>query len=229
MIITPPGVTGPPMARGFAYAAALAVVISAGIVNGVLTGRWTTSTGLRDRVAALDRVPMVVGDWAGHASDLDRRTIEQAGIKGYLLRRYENRRLGAAVTVLLVCGRPGPISVHTPEVCYSGIGYEPESATSKRVIAVAGSPRPDEFWVTNLVKPGPAAAEHLRIFYSWGNDGTWHASERPRLEFGGSEALYKLYVIRATSGVDVPREGDVGAEFVRQLLPELRKALPAKD
>ena len=42
---------------------------------------------------------------------------------GYLLRTYTHRISGETFQVLLVCGKPGPTSLHPPDVCYQGAGY----------------------------------------------------------------------------------------------------------
>ena len=34
-------------------------------------------------------------------------------------------------TALILCGRPGPVSIHTPDVCYRGLGYEPTGSPSR--------------------------------------------------------------------------------------------------
>lgn len=210
--------------RTLPHLAALAIVIASGAVHGIWTGRWSTSRELEDRVAALGRIPRTIGDWRGQALSLDRRTTEVGEIAGYLMRRYEDPR-GDALTVLIVCGRPGPISVHTPEVCYPGAGFVASAPTSKRVIGSGPAGQPDEFWVAEFVKPGAVLPERLRILYAWNSDGIWKASAQPRLEFGASPALYKLYVVVDGAVADQPDRGDVGVEFLRKLLPELRQSL----
>lgn len=205
---------------------AVVIVVSSGVVHGIWTGRWSRSDELGTHVAALDRVPMTIGDWEGRAMPLDRRTMEHGGIAGYLMRSYENRRGGGAVTLLIVCGRPGPIAVHTPEVCYGGAGYEPSAPRAKLPVRAASSARPDEFWALGLSKQGSARPDHLRILYAWNAGGPWTASGSPRLDFAGSPALYKLYLVRQVARPDDRRPDDPSAEFLRQLLPELDKSLP---
>jgi hypothetical protein len=204
---------------------ALTMIISSGLVHGVWTGRWATSRALEARVAELGRVPMAIGDWEGRPMALDRRTLEAAEISGYLLRDYENRRDGRKVKVLLVCGRPGPISVHTPEVCYAGSGYEPVAPAVRRRVEAGTTPRPDEFWALELAKPGSVLPGRLQVLYSWNVGGGWKASDRPRLDFGGSPALYKLYVVHQLAEADAGDRDQTAFDFARQLLLELRKPL----
>src|SRR4051812_44424328 len=109
------------MRRSLPLIAAALVVGLSGYAHGLRTGRWVTDRQVRDAVARVDRVPMGFGDWSGRPGKLDRATLDAAGVAGGLVRRYDNRR-GEAVSVMLLCGRSGPVSVHPPEVCYQGSG-----------------------------------------------------------------------------------------------------------
>jgi hypothetical protein len=211
--------------RAALYAAALALLVASGVAHGFWSGRWSRSRALVGRVAALRNVPPKVGEWVGEDSELDRRTLEHADIAGYVLRRYRNPRDGAAATVLLVCGRPGPIAVHTPEACYGGIGYEAQGPRERHQVP-AGGGAPGEVWSVVMGKSGPLGSERLKILYAWTADGTWHASAAPRVDFAGAPALYKLYVVYpvAAAGEGPPLE-EAHRQFLAQLLPALRDAL----
>ena len=139
------------------------------------------------------------------------------------MRRYEAPD-GSAVTMMIVCGLPGPTSVHTPEICYAGAGYEPATDRTKVTL-----PRPlgpgDEFWTTDFLKQDTTTPEYLRIFHAWSVDGRWRASSNPRLDFGGSRALYKMYVVRPMPRIDGKPEDDLSLAFMRSFLPEVAKAI----
>src|SRR5260370_19734433 len=106
----------------FLFLIAGAVLLVDGYVYGLWTGRWNDSNELAAATARLDRVPMNFGNWKGEALELEPKVLEQAGFSGYVLRRYENTRTKAVVSLLVACGRSGPLSVHTPEVCYRCAG-----------------------------------------------------------------------------------------------------------
>src|SRR5262245_30731902 len=91
--------------------AAFLLLALSGIVHGLWTGRWGPSPDLRAAAARCEEVPATVGDWEGHPFELDRRVLAAAEVQGYASRRYVNRRTRESVSVLLVCGRPGPMSV----------------------------------------------------------------------------------------------------------------------
>ena len=78
--------------------------------------------------------PPTVGDWEGRPLEVEPRELAAAGVIGGVLRRYVNRQDGRAVTVLLVCGPPGPIAVHTPDICFAGIGYDVVGAQARAAV-----------------------------------------------------------------------------------------------
>lgn len=207
-----------PVRRLLPALAGLVLTVAGGASHGLLTGRWSKSRAIEDGVASLGRVPAVIGDWEGRDMSLDRRAIEVAEIDGYLMRRYRDRRGGGSVDVLVVCGRPGPISVHTPEVCYGGAGYDVESPPAGVQLGA------DRAWAVDMAKPGPFTPDRLHILYCWGSGGAWEATDVPRMRFTGSPALYKVYILVAPATADGPRD-DVGERFARQFLPELRACL----
>jgi Protein of unknown function (DUF3485) len=106
---------------GISSAAAI-IILTNGAVEGLLTNRWHRPVELDTGIARVTRVPMTIGDWHAQSEELDESVLTRAGIEGYLYRHYENQLSGKKVTVLLMCGRPGPLSVHTPDICYRGAG-----------------------------------------------------------------------------------------------------------
>jgi hypothetical protein len=213
------------MSRLLAPLIATTVILTSGLAQGVWTGRWSNSRELETCGARLERLPMLIGDWEGRATTLDKRTLEAAEISGYVMRSYRNRRDGRTVMVLLVCGRPGPIAVHTPEVCYAGSGYEPSAEATKRTVDLREASRPAEFWSLELTKPDLVLLDRLRIIYSWNAGGGWVAARNPRVEFAGAPALYKLYVVRQMSQEADWEKDDSATDFARELLPSLQQTV----
>src|SRR5205085_5635600 len=115
-----------------------------GVVHGVYADRWGRSAQLERALAALPRVPAALGDWAGEERPLDPAVLKAGGIEGSVSRRYHNPRTGETVAVLIVCGRGGPISVHTPDVCYEGAGYR-QLAPERHKELADGEGRADAF------------------------------------------------------------------------------------
>jgi hypothetical protein len=213
------------MSRALPVATVLALVLLSGLVHGVWTGRWQPAQGLDAAVARLDRVPLTLGGWQGQPLELDPKHVAQAGLSGCWMRRYTNGPNGPAVTVLLMCGRSGPVSVHTPDICYGGAGYD---MVGKAVRVSAEASPPAEFWTARFRKDGAVVPTYLRILWAWNADGAWQAPDSPRLTFAPFPVLYKLYVLRELGRADEPLEEDPCLRFLGQALPELRQALFAE-
>lgn len=203
---------------------AFALVATAGIVQGVMTNRWDKPRDLQPIAERLQTIPATFGDWSATEVEIPADQIERGEIQSYLSRRYVNRKSGAAVNVLVVLGRPGPISVHTPDVCFRGAGYEQLAASQSYNDNVAGI-GPCGFSVTSFAIPASNLPETLRVFWSWSTDGRWTAPENPRFEFAGKPFLLKLYATRSVHAQDDDLKEDESLVLLKEFLPALKRAV----
>jgi len=199
-------------------------VASLGITHGIATNRWETSEDLRLASERLDRVPTVIGSWVGTPLPIESEDLARAGIRGSVYRRYQRGENGPTATVLLVCGRGGPISVHTPDVCYAGAGYRMTGAQERHDVEAAGNP--SACWTAVFAKPDAIVPVRSRLFWCWSRDGrSWDAPDSPRATFARFPAVYKLYVAVDSPG-GRPRAGaDPMVDFLPRLLSELQTVL----
>jgi hypothetical protein len=197
---------------------AVGILLFSGLFHGHLTARWRGG-GAVDMNPALAQVPAAVGDWEGSAIE---EYKQPPGYHGSLARRYKNRRTGQVVSILLMCGPPGLVSTHTPDVCYGAIGFEVEKPVRESV-PLEGS---DEavFYASNMVRTKSAEQTSLRAYWAWNADGAWAVADNPRLTFAGRQTLYKLYVIRDVSEAR-PAPQDPCVDFLRAFLPEAQRVL----
>jgi Protein of unknown function (DUF3485) len=211
------------MFRSWPLALALLIVVGSGVAHGLCSGRWSASEKLQTAVDQLGQFPATIDDWEG--KDLDDESLGKFrdDIPGALQRHYVQRGSGQEITVMLVCGRPGPIAVHTPEVCYQGAGWKMASDRTKQLVPLsAGEPAP--FWKATFVKEGLGAREELRIYWSWNAGGSWQAVNEPRLAFARFPVLHKFYVVyRVPSGER--QVSDPCPAFLRQVLPALNDSV----
>lgn len=197
-----------------------ALLVLSGLVYGLWTDRWTVSSALQESSARLERVPWKLGAWEGQPVELDARQLAVSEAVANLSRRYVNRRTGTEISVMVLCGRGGPIAVHRPDVCYTGAGFQMAAAPEKWTTpGVDGS-----FWTTRFHKPG-AAAETLRVFWAWSTAGDWTATDRPRLAYGRLPALYKLYLVRRLVHADEPLDQEPSRDLLQFLVPALHHCL----
>jgi Protein of unknown function (DUF3485) len=213
------------MGRTFLALTAPLLLVTLGLAHGRLTNRWATSPELAAAVERLQRVPLTVGEWQGQDEELDARQVRIGELDGYVLRRYENAATGASVSVLLVCGRPGPIAAHSPEVCYRGLGYQMAGAVGPYKVEADGLPGAAEFQTARFVKDEAGGSRSLRIVWSWNGDGKWRAPGNPRFAYAGRPCLYKFYVVRGMASAEEKPEEDPSREFLKQFLVELDRAL----
>jgi hypothetical protein len=204
---------------------AIPLLLAFGVAEGLWTDRWSLSPQLARAPERLAQLPRVVGPWQGDDQELDPRQVRQADLRAHLMRRYVHRDSGEALTVLLVCGRPGPIAVHSPEVCYGGAGFVPAGPRTRHAVQAEGLSGPAEFWAERYSRRGAAVPEHLQLYYGWNASGGWSAAEKPRLAFARARALYKLYVVRRLPRPDEPAEQDPIPAFLRLFLPQADRSL----
>lgn len=208
------------MPRKFPLVAAVALLLLSGAAAGLWTNRWGLSTSTAEASQRLASVPLDLDGWETHEMTLSDAELRQAEVAGYVYRRYVNRRSGAVVSALVLCGRPGPLSVHTPDICYTGGGWE-QKGTSK--YALPGGPF--EFNVLDMRKPSPTAPSQLRLYMAMGSRGAWSVPDRPRIAYAGQAALYKIYVTYEAPSFSEAADQGPAVELLRALMPRLQQGL----
>lgn len=195
-----------------------ALLVAAGVVHGVWTDRWNDGSDLVGAVERLNRIPLHLDDWEGKRVEHERDA--RSGLAGSATYQFTHKKTGKAVTVFLACGRPGPVSVHTPEVCYAGAGYEverPARFTSPRT-GLQGQ----TFFTSRLVRKRSAEQNQQRIFWGWNAGRGWEVSDNPRFSFTGQAVLFKMYVLRELNASSEALENDPCVELMEVLLPALQ-------
>lgn len=201
---------------------ALVVLIASGVVHGLWTDRWSSQEDLTEAAERLVRLPLDIGTW--HGEDIPQTESAPAGLAATVVRRYVNTTDGKAVTLYLACGRPGPASVHTPDVCYPGSGFDADKKSRFQLPGQGGTDA-SEFWTARFVRERKDGRTPLRIFWGWLTSAGWKADENPRLAFAGERVLHKMYLIRELTTSDEPLDGDAAVAFMNDLLPELGRTL----
>src|SRR5271156_5374651 len=163
---------------------AAGLIVATGLLGGMWTGRWKTSDRLERAAAALDRLPMQIGDWRGVARELDKRETEKARLDGYVMRVYRHRVTGTELNVLMMCGRPGPIAVHTPDVCFQGAGFELQAQPKRYPVSFDGQDA--EMFMGDFRDPESPVPGHICVLWSWSTGGPWQATDHPRLTFASA-------------------------------------------
>ena len=209
---------------------AVGLTIASGIIQGRMTNRWGAPI---DTVAAANRLkemPRDFGDWRlQEADELDKEVLRQLDPAAYLVRRYQNQQTGDVVNVTVLLGRPGPISVHIPEVCLGTQNYEVVGERQK--VAISAAAGADEFWWLDY-KVRNLGGGHLRMYYAWSSGNRWVAPKDPRFWSAGMPYLYKLQLSTVLPPDSTnPKSDDPCRKFLQDFVPAARKYLvppPAK-
>ena len=204
-------------------ACALAVLLS-GVAHGLFTDRWTTAQAVRDVQPRLDRLPTAIGTWTGQDDPLNPDVLNKGEIQAHLSRRYRDSRTGQTVQVLVVAGRPGPIAVHTPDICFQGAGFEMAAHPAHLTVNDTGA----KLWAATFAKPNAPVPESLLVSWCWNGGSGWEAPDHrsARVRYAFRPVLYKLYLVTEPSPTRTGSDGsDVLEAFATQLLPELDRVL----
>ena len=124
-----------------------------------------------------------------------------------------------------MCGRPGPVCIHTPDVCYSASGFTVGKKSTFEVKGLAGTPT---FFTADMTKLNAADAVPQRLFWCWRAAGKWQVADSPRPAFASQPVLYKFYLARELSA-PVPLDQEPILELLRQPLPALDEVLHDGD
>lgn len=195
----------------------VALVIGAGYAHGALTQRWGASNALEAAADGLADFPEAFSGWSvASQSDIEQEILEVLQCAGHVSRIYKNE-FGETVTLAVFAGPPGPISVHTPEVCYSSQEYDQDAEAPRTAVRL--SDEGDEFWTLQFESKRPGGAP-VRVYYAWSNGGAWEAASAPRFQFAGNRFLYKLQLATQGGGDagSAEKQQDAGERFLRDLL-----------
>src|SRR6266851_5377499 len=154
------------MPRSILFIVALILILTTGFVHGMWTGRWLVSHALEEATGRLNRAPNDIGNWKASSSEIDANILARARATGSWVRTYRHEDSNEVLTVILLCGRAGPMSVHRPEHCYNAAGYDSITATVRTTVSNTEGGTA-EIRTAVFGKPGPEGASSLRVFWSW--------------------------------------------------------------
>ena len=209
--------------RDFAMCASgfLALVGASG-ADAVLNHGLHDPAAVKAAATRLNSIPEQIGDWTSSLEAIDERERRIAEIVGSVRRTYRNSENGYVVSLTILCGAAGPMSVHPPTACFEGVGYELSTGPSVVTFAAADD-APSSLNRAMFRLPGSQMTDVVRVFWGWSDDGRWTAPANPRLAFRGQPYLFKMYVVdRSLPQADDVRQSEA---FLEEALPEIRKGL----
>lgn len=215
---------------------ALLVVITCatGLLQGKMTNRFGMPEDMQEGAERLAKLKQFLekkktfgerGQWrmvnSGKMSNLVVETLE---CQEYLNASFVNTEVpNLQINGFIIIGPPGPIAVHTPEICYSSKDYN-ITDERERVRIFPKGPQTDEFWGLTM-RSNQVDADILRVYYGWANYGPWTAPDVPRITYGGGSKLYKMQLaVRLPPDANMEK-GDACQQFLQAFLPVVNSAL----
>lgn len=203
----------------------LIATVGAGVLHGRLSGRWGVEATAQSAAEELaSDFPKAFGNWQQVTENpLGDEVVKVLQCPAYISRTFRHEQTGDRATVAVLLGPPGPISVHTPEICYSSREYTISGA--RRKVTVKSTEGVEQaFWELPL-KANDVHAAESRVLYGWSNGRIWEAANWPRFSYGGLSHLYKLQVSIVTNSTTKPAEFDAGRDFLEAFLGQLQSRL----
>lgn len=198
-------------------AGGLLLVLLSGAVYGHYSRRWGVPADLDVAARQLESFPAQIGDWQLTSEhELGSGTVQMLECAGYVNRTYANSVTGDVVTLAVLVGPPGPIAVHTPEICYSSRDYSLQGSRVATRFANEGS-NAHHFWRTEFEKRD-MFADRMSVYYAWNDGDQWIASRSPRFEFAGSPCLFKFQLAGTIPKKSNASQDDPPAQFINEFL-----------
>lgn len=214
---------------------ALLVVITctAGWLQGTMTNRFGVPEDMHEGAAKLANLRKILekqsfgerGQWKMiKQSEMTNLIVETLECEGYINASFVNTEIPSLqINGFIIIGPPGPVAVHTPEICYSSQNYD-ITDKRERVRIFPKGPQEDEFWGLTL-RSKQVDADILRVYYSWANLGPWTAPDIPRITYGGGSKLYKMQLAVKLPPDAKLEQGDACQDFLRAFLPVVNAQL----
>jgi hypothetical protein len=204
------------------------LIIGAGaLYQGRITDRWIPQNSelLQTFTARLANVPPDFDNWASVETPLEDKEFKATNCTGYISRLYSNNTSSAGVSVYLVVGTARHITIHTPDWCMVGAGWEMESEPQPFNVQVGSDIH--EFTTATFSKEDIEGFKRQRIFWSYSDDGNWLGPPWPKTYFAGKPALCKIYLSTDIGAQDQLADSP-SIEFAKTFLPILNAKMFAE-
>lgn len=204
--------------RTFGIVLVAALTLASGIIHGRMSNRWGPSPDLLAAAKKLENLPRQFATWqllsSGEMSD---EVLKMLECTGYAVREYQDQETYERVTMTLLLGPSGPMSVHTPDICLPSRDYK-ALENPRRVPVSVGEGQSAEFW-RQTFQANDLNAGQLRVYYAWSPDGHWSAPEEPRFKFADRPFLYKLQLVSGLPPGTETEATDTCQRFLEAFVP----------
>lgn len=219
--------------------------VATGVVTGTLGNRWQRPQDLDAIATSLKKITATpqIGPWRlKETSRLSPEIAKLLHTSGDLSCKYINEQTGDAVDLVVLVGETGPLSTHSPEVCYSSREYQVVSEPESQTIESAAGPA--EFLSMTLSSEG-LDGSLLRVWYAWHNGAQWLAPRNARIALRAEPFLFKIQIATYLTGLEDGRQpgarptdekssaavkqAEVCRTFLVDIMPVLNSALAQRS
>lgn len=204
---------------------AVALIGTATFLQGSWSDRWNdqAAQALARQTANYDSIPMTVGDWVGQDAPENEQQLKLAGAHESISRVYTHRHdKSKQVMVFMILGKSRDVSKHEPKHCYVGAGFQ--MAHDPRNYHMTTTEGTADFYTSTFSKMQGDHLSNQRILWAWSADGNWEAPEMPRLKYGPTTALNKMYLITNAAEGQSPDDAP-SVDFAKVFLPAVSDAI----
>ncbi|MEO1527419.1 MAG: hypothetical protein AAFX06_18470 [Planctomycetota bacterium] len=182
--------------------------------EGRLSHRWSSEHQTKRLTAAIKTLPESLNGWEKVSSQPVNATA-QSVLHCFAsdVSRFRHQETGRQIEAAVLVGPSGPISVHTPDICYSSREYK---SLGQRVRVGGGA---DQYWAIDFQGRGIAGG-YLRSIYAWSDSERWEAPDSSRLRYAGKPFLVKVQFAVTGTTADSVQTPEV-LEFVEAYCDEV--------
>lgn len=208
---------------------AAVVVVGVGtLIQGIDSERWRKNRSeiLLQFSERLNMIPAEFGNWESTEQTIDSAQFEKSGCVAHMSRLYQHRDSGDSISAFLVIGTSRHVTIHTPDWCYRGAGYEMEGGEFHPYVIPCGMGGEDpEFSTATFIKEESTGVQHLRIFWGYSDNGRWEGPQWPKPHYAMRPALFKLYLITPIAAGKRAPEHAPSLQFARDFIPLINEIL----
>jgi hypothetical protein len=203
-------------------AAAVVLLAASGGYRIVQAGRFADETDhqalcpfpLRDIPRSIDTWKVVEGS----ETLLDPQTTRITGSTDHIMRVYADELTGVALSVLILYGPAGPVTPHTPQVCYPSSGFATVGGTVDRKVPLDGGGSAD-FRSSVFAKSGGRAMIYQTVYHTYEMNGVWSPAVENHKLPRRNPGVFKVQIQRRSFEGERRGDNEPIEAFVAKLLP----------
>ena len=206
--------------------AAALLLVGSGFYRGVQARRLADFTGSEANCPfPLHDIPRTIDTWQvieGSETMLDPQTTRITGSTDHIIRTYRDEMTGVMLSVLILYGPAGPVTPHTPQVCYPASGFAAVGGMANRKVEY-GNGQVAEFRSSVFAKSGGRSTVFQTVYHSYELDGAWSPTIENRKLRRRNPGVFKVQIQRRSLEQEIPGENEPIESFVAKLLPVIEK------